>query len=108
MDISCHLGQNTIPKKLLAGLISRCQEEGWMTNELRIDWIKIVCNRRPHFLLNKCEMLVLDAFKGHLTQGVKGEIRKANTDLIVILCSMTSQLHALDVVINKLYKDHPW
>jgi hypothetical protein len=28
------------------------------------DYIKVVCNRRPGFLLSKCGMLVLDALKG--------------------------------------------
>jgi len=51
-------------------------------------------------------MLVLDAFKRHLTQEVKGEMRKVNTDLIVIPGGMTSQLQVLDVVVNKPFKDH--
>jgi hypothetical protein len=50
-------------------------------------------------------MLVLDSFKEHLTQQVKEELRKANTDL-VIPGGMTSQLQVLDVVINKAFKDH--
>jgi predicted amino acid dehydrogenase len=51
-------------------------------------------------------MLVLDNFKAHLTQDVKEEIRKANTDLLVIPGGMASQLQALDVVINKPFKDN--
>jgi hypothetical protein len=50
-------------------------------------------------------MLVLDAFKGHLTQQVKEEMRKANTDLVMIPGGMTSQLQVLDVIVNKP-KDH--
>jgi hypothetical protein len=37
-------------------------------------------------------MILLDAFKGHLIQEVKEEMRMANTDLIVIPGGMTSQL----------------
>jgi hypothetical protein len=77
-----------------------------MTNELMMDWVKVVWKRRPGTLLNKHGMLVLDSFKGHLTQQVKEEMRKANTDLIVIHCGMTSQLQVLDVVVNKPFKDH--
>jgi hypothetical protein len=51
-------------------------------------------------------MLVLDSFKKHLTQQVKEEMRKANTDLIMIPGGMTSQLQVLDVVVNKPFKDH--
>jgi hypothetical protein len=72
-----------MPKEQLpADLIFQCQEEGWLTNELVIHWITIVWNQSPGFLLNKLERFVLDCFKGHLTQKVKGEIRKANTDLV--------------------------
>jgi hypothetical protein len=51
-------------------------------------------------------MLVLDSFKEHLTQQVEEEMRKANTDLVVIPGGITSQLQVLDVVINKPFKDH--
>jgi hypothetical protein len=29
------------------GLVFWCQEKGWMTNELMIDWVKIIWKRRP-------------------------------------------------------------
>jgi hypothetical protein len=50
-------------------------------------------------------MLVLDAFKRHLTQEVKGEMRKVHTDLIVISGGMTSQLQVLNMVVSKPFKD---
>jgi hypothetical protein len=77
-----------------------------MTNELMMDWVKVVWKRRPGTLLNKRGMLVLDSFKGHLTQQVKEEMRKANTDLIVIPDGMKSQLQVLDVVVSRPFKDH--
>jgi hypothetical protein len=46
-------------------------------------------------------MLVLDAYKGHLTPEVKSGIHATNTDLVVI----TSHLQVLDVV-NKSLKDY--
>jgi hypothetical protein len=49
-------------EKLLAGLVFWCREKGWMTNDM-MDWIKVVWNQRPGFLLSKRGMLVLDAFK---------------------------------------------
>jgi hypothetical protein len=76
-----------------------------MTNELMMYWVKVVWKRRPGTLLNKRGMLVLDFFKVHRTQQVKEEMRKANTDLIVIPGSI-SQLQVLDVVVNKPFKDH--
>jgi hypothetical protein len=75
-----------------------------MTNELMMDGVKVVWKRRPGTLLNKRGILVLGFFKGHLTQQVKEEMRKANTDFIVIPGDMTSQLQVLDVVVNKPFK----
>jgi hypothetical protein len=101
------LRQKMMPKwKLPAGLVFQCQEEGWMTNKLMMDWVKVVWMQRPDTLLNKRGMPVVDSFKGHLTQQVKEEMRKANTDLVMIAGGMTSQLQVLDVAINKPFKDH--
>jgi len=49
-------------------------------------------------------MLVLDAFKGHLTDSVKKQLHKKNTEL-VIPNRMTSVLQPMDVSINKHFKD---
>jgi hypothetical protein len=37
-------------------------------------------------------MLVLDAYRGHLTESVTKEVKKLNTNLVIILGGMTSQL----------------
>jgi len=49
-------------------------------------------------------MLVLDAFKGHVTDSVKDQLRKMKTEL-VIPDEMTSVLQTMDVSNNKLFKD---
>jgi hypothetical protein len=54
-----------------------------------MDWIKVVWNQRPGSFVNKCGMLLSDACKEHLTQEVNAEMRKANTDLFMILGGMT-------------------
>lgn len=101
------LNRKTMPKeKLPTGLIVRCQEKGWMNSELMQDWLKVVWGRRPGALLKKRGMLVLDAFKGHLTPEVKSTIQDMNTDLVVIPGGMTSKLQVLDVCINKPFKDN--
>lgn len=51
-------------------------------------------------------MLVLDAFRSHLTTGVKEKIEALNSDLVIIPGGMTSQLQVLDVVVNKPFKDN--
>ncbi|KAJ4426354.1 hypothetical protein ANN_27168 [Periplaneta americana] len=79
------LKRKTMPKENLPkGLVIRCQEKGWMTTELMVDWLATVWNRRPGALLCKRAMLVLDAFKGHLTPEVKKKITALKTDLVVI------------------------
>jgi len=50
-------------------------------------------------------MLVLDALKEHLTDSVKNQLRKMNTELVVIPGGMTSVLQPMDVSINKPFKD---
>jgi hypothetical protein len=81
MDVSCHHVSSCSDiydaKGEAAGrsdlsVAGKC----WMTNELMINSVKIVWNRKLGFLLNKRGMLVLGAFNGHLTQEVKGEIIK--------------------------------
>jgi hypothetical protein len=38
-----------------------------MNNEFMKNWLAVVWNRMPGVLLRIWEMLVLDAFKGHIT-----------------------------------------
>jgi len=49
-------------------------------------------------------MLVLDEFKGNVTDSVKDKLRKMKTEL-VIPGGMTSVLQPMDVSINKSFKD---
>lgn len=100
------LKRKTMPKEALPkGVFVRVQENGWMTEELMNDWMKVVWNRRPGAALAKRGMLVLDAFRGHLTDTVKTCASRMKTDLVVIPGGMTGQLQVLDVVVNKPFKD---
>jgi hypothetical protein len=50
-------------------------------------------------------MLVLDAFKCHLTEKVKTvAFDVLNMDLVIVLGGMTSQLQILDVAVNKPFR----
>ena len=89
----------------IRGVIVRAQEKGWMTEELLLEWLKIVWSHRPGAFLNQLSMLVLDAFKGHVTDSVKDQLRKMETELVVIPGGMTSVLQPMDVSINKPFKD---
>jgi len=60
-----------------------------MTKELMLEWLKIARGRRPRAFLNQPLVLVLDAFKGHLTDSVNNQLRKMKTELVVIQGGMT-------------------
>jgi len=50
-------------------------------------------------------MLCLDAFRGHLTEKVKNNMKDLKTDLVVIPAGMTSILQPMDVSVNKPFKE---
>jgi len=50
-------------------------------------------------------MLVVDAFKVHLTDSMKNQLCKMNTELVVMPGGMTSVLQPMDVTINTPFKD---
>ena len=92
------LKRKTLPKSeaFPKDVIVRAQEKGWMTEELMLEWLKIVWGRRPRAFLNQPSVLVLDAFKGHLTDSVKNQLRKMNTELVVMPGGITSVLQPMD------------
>jgi hypothetical protein len=99
------LKRRTLPKlkSFPKDVIVRAQEKGWMTEELMLVWLKLVWSRRPAAFLNQPSMLVLDEFKGHVTDSVKDKLCKMKIEL-VIRGGMTSVLQPTDVSINKSFK----
>jgi hypothetical protein len=76
-----------------------------MTADLMNDWLKNVWNKRPGTVQKMRAMLVLDSFRGHITNEVKRKIKSLKSDLVIIPGGLTSILQVLDVVINKPFKD---
>ena len=74
------------------------QEKGWMDGELMLRWIRDIYLK---FTKKDRSLLVLDSFRGHLTDSVKKTLRKGNTVMAVISGGCTSKLQPLDVSINK-------
>ena len=101
------LKRKTLPKSeaFPKNVIVRAQEKGWMTEELMLEWLKILWGRRSRAFLNQPSMLVLDAFKGYLTDSVKNQLCKMKTKLVVIPGGMISVLQSMEVSINKPFKD---
>lgn len=87
-----------------SGVIVRAQVKGWMTEDLMVDWLRCVWARRPGAIRQLPSMLSLDAFRGHLTESVKKEVRRLKSEMVVIPGGMTSMLQPLDVSINKPFK----
>jgi hypothetical protein len=96
------LKRKTLPKSesYPNDVIVRAQEKGWMMEELMLEWLKTVWTRGPGAFLNQPSMLVLDAFKGHVTDSMKDQFRKMKTELVIIPGGMTSVLQPTDVSIN--------
>lgn len=75
-----------------------------MSDELVVDWVKTVWANRPGGLLRWKALLVLESFRGHLTERLKARLAEARTHLAVIPGSLTSMLQPLDVSINRPFK----
>jgi hypothetical protein len=65
------LKRKTMPKEMLpSGIIIRVQENGWMDENLVVDWLKTVWGK--HMGLRRPQsVLILDAYRGHLNESVK-------------------------------------
>jgi hypothetical protein len=88
--------QNLPKEKLPTGITFKCNEKGWKMEELMVEWLKEVWHRRPGALPKKRGMLVLDAFKGHLTEKVKTVASYLlNTDLYPASPKYKLQGHAV-------------
>ena len=98
--------RKTLPKKMVfpPGVIVRCQEKGWMNEEMVKDWINTVWSKVGG-LSRKQSLLVWDSFRAHLSNPVRRALKTVNTECAVIPGGMTSILQPLDVCLNKPFKD---
>jgi hypothetical protein len=93
--------QATIMLAILDGSKLECVR----TNFLMKDWLAMVwkmAQDAPDITGN----VGFGSVKGHLTPEIKATISSINTDFVVIPVWMTSQLHVLDIVVTKSFKDH--
>ena len=98
--------RKTLPKKMTFphGLVVRCQEKGWMNEELVKDWLNTVWSKVGGLSRNK-SMLVWDSFRAHLSKPIRRTLQSLNTECAIIPGGMTGILQPLDVCINKPFKD---
>lgn len=97
--------RKTLPKeKFPNAIIVCCHEKGWMGDEHVLDWVKTVWANRLGGLLQWKALLVLNSFRGHLTDRVKARLAETRTHLAVIPGGMTSILQPLDISVNQPFK----
>ena len=99
--------RKTLPKlKNTHGVVVSAQHKGWMDTERMKLWIEKVWRARRGGLGRQRSLLALDVFEVHMTDDVKGALKRENTDMAVIPGGLTSILQPLDVSLNKPFKDN--
>lgn len=86
------------------GIFIRAREKGRTTDKLVRDWVTCVCQKCPGANLDTHSVLVPDSFRGHLTGGVRQQLRTCKTDLVIIPGGTTGMLPPLDVPVNRPFK----
>jgi len=88
--------------KQLSGTIATSSVNGWMNDELTIDYLQRILGK----LAFKKRILVWDAYRCHLSESTKKELRSGyNITTAVIPGGCTKYLQAPDVCWNKPFKD---
>ena len=83
------------------GCIVAVQEKAWVDERIMLRWVEeclIAYTKKDRTLL------ILDAFRCHIMDSVKKQIKRANAQLAVIPGGCTSVLQPLDVSVNKPFK----
>ena len=82
------------------GIVVRSSANGWMNDELTMDWLKSVFTKFSF----AHRLLVWDSYKCHTSESTKGEIRGYYTTMAVIPGGCTKYIQAPDVCWNKPFK----
>ncbi|CAI7900108.1 unnamed protein product [Closterium sp. NIES-54] len=98
----------TLPKgDFPADVVVACHENGWMDSPGVVCWLEegVKPFLKPRFGRHaKSSMLVLDSYRGHLTEEVKEKLREMNCVSAIIPSGCTAEVQPLDVCINKSFK----
>ncbi|CAI7855320.1 unnamed protein product, partial [Closterium sp. NIES-54] len=88
-------------------ILVRAQQHGWMDAALVQDWVQHVLLpfvRPPAGINRSRSLLVLDSYRGHLTDAVLGLLRWNGVTPAIILGGCTPLVQPLDVSINQSFK----
>ncbi|CAI7922473.1 unnamed protein product [Closterium sp. NIES-53] len=100
--------RKTLPKgDFPADVAVACHENGWMDSPVVVRWLEECVKPflKPRFGRHaKSSMLVLDSYRGHLTEEVKEKLREMNCVPAIIPSGCTAEVQPLDACINKSFK----
>ncbi|CAI7905832.1 unnamed protein product [Closterium sp. NIES-54] len=90
-----------------ADVVMSCHENGWIDANGVIQWLEECVKPflKPGFMRHaRSSMVVLDSYRGHLTDVVKEKFRELNCVPAIIPSGCTAEVQPLDVSINKSFK----
>ncbi|CAI7897385.1 unnamed protein product [Closterium sp. NIES-54] len=91
----------------LCNVVVAAHPNGWMDADSVLAWLDGTVNPyvNPRFGV-RCRkvMLVLDSYRGHLTDAVKAKFGELNIVPAIIPAGCTSEIQPLDVVVNRSFK----
>uniref|UniRef100_A0A1A8FLA7 DDE-1 domain-containing protein n=1 Tax=Nothobranchius korthausae TaxID=1143690 RepID=A0A1A8FLA7_9TELE len=88
--------RKTLPKeKFPAGVIIKVNPKGWMDEDMMVAWLRETGRLLP---------LICDSMRAHLTDAIKIQVKRMNTELTVILGGLTKELQLLDFGVNRSFK----
>ena len=82
------------------GFVVTANEKGWMNETLMVRWLTEIWMKE----VGRKSLLVMDSFRGHLTDRVKSALKQRRVIPAIIPGGCTSKLQPLDVSINKPFK----
>lgn len=82
------------------GVIVRSSNNGWMNQDLTVDWLKSVFGK---FSFQR-RLLAWDSYRCHISAETTNELKQYNTDVAVIPGGCTKYIQAPDVSWNKPFK----
>uniref|UniRef100_A0A1A8DN46 DDE-1 domain-containing protein n=1 Tax=Nothobranchius kadleci TaxID=1051664 RepID=A0A1A8DN46_NOTKA len=84
--------RKTLPKeKFPAGVIIKMNPKGWMDEDMMA-------------VVAAGAMLICDSMRAHLTDAVKIQVKRMNTELTIIPGGLTKELQPLDIGMNRSFK----
>jgi len=88
------------------GVVVHCHDKGWMDKDgMAVRGEKVWC-LRPVSFFSRISLLVLDRFSAHIDEGVCNTFKTEHkTTTAVIPGGLTKKLQALDISVNRSFKN---